>query len=606
LRWREQKSIFAVCYRVRLILQKHFAPRTRQLFVCALVLFLSFLTVMAAPKFTASLDKETTSLGESVDLTLKFEDAEPKGRPRPPALDGLNIVGQTQSQNISLINGQMRREYSFTYTLMPTREGEIVIPAMQLEVDGQKLTSQAVRLKVVKSAAPPAGENGSPPGAFLKLIVPKNEIFVGEVIPAEIRLYYQDARNPSLPQLSSEGFTIGTMPQNPEQTVTQMNGARYSLIIFRFPVTAVKPGTLVLGPATLPITLLLGLRGTDFFGQKVFTEARPVTLSSEAQSMVVHPLPKENVPATFNGAIGKFNLHVEAAPTNVGVGDPITVKVQISGSGALDAISLPVQASWREFKTYTPSSKVDPSDALGLNGTKTFEEVVSPQNADIKELPAFEFSFFDPEQKVYQTLTTPAVPLSVHPTSATPQPTIVTGAPSASENQPAPKEVVHIKAYPGVVGALGVPLIRQPAFLVLQALAPALWLGSIFFRRRKESLANNPKLRRRRQVERLVREGLQQLSALAADNKSEEFFATTFRLLQEQLGETLDVPASGITEAVVEEQLKPRAIKPETLSLLHELFQTCNQARYAAHRSKQELTAFIPKVERALLELQKQ
>lgn len=575
---------------------------------CGLILFFTFfaLGLVAAPKFTATLDKDTVSLQESVDLTLKFEDMEPGGRPALPAIEGLRLVGQNQSQNFSMINGETHREFSFIYTFVPTREGEVTIPGLQAEVDGQKVASRALKLKVVKNIAPPAGENGAPPAAFLKLIVPKTEVFVGEVIPAEIRLYYQDARNPSLPTLATEGFTIGTMPQNPEQTATQVNGSRYNLAVFRFPITAVKSGTLTLGPATSSITLLLGFRGTDFFGQRLFTEARNVTLTSEAQTIVVHALPKEGVPNTFNGAIGKYNLHMEAGPTTVAVGDPITVKIQISGQGALDSIALPPQPAWREFKSYTPSSKMEPSDRLGLEGTKTFEQVISAQNADVKELPGFEFSFFDPEQKTYRTLNAPAIPLSVRPTTATPQPTVVSATQTNPEGQASPKEIVHIKSQMGSVRPVQTPLLQQPAFFIVPALAPAIWLGAIWMRRRRENLERNPKLRRRREVDRIVRDGLKQLSQQAAANKSDEFFATTFRLLQEQLGERLDLPASAITEAVVDERLKPAGVKSETLALLHELFQTCNQARYAAQRSPQQLAATIPKVEQALTELQKQ
>ena len=51
-------------------------------------------------------------------------------------------------------------------------------------------------------------------------------------------------------------------------------------------------------------------------------------------------------------------MTVTAGPTNVAVGDPITVRVQISGHGALDALTLPDQPAWRDFKTYPPTSKV--------------------------------------------------------------------------------------------------------------------------------------------------------------------------------------------------------------------------------------------------------
>ena len=91
---------------------------------------------------------------------------------------------------------------------------------------------------------------------------------------------------------------------------------------------------------------------------------------------------------------------------------------------------------------------------------------------------------------------------------------------------------------------------------------------------------------------------------LAAENNSDDFFATLFRLLQEQLGERLDCPASAITEAVIEERLRPRGVPEATLAALRELFQTCNLARYAPIKTSQELAALIPKLEAELRDLQ--
>ena len=129
-------------------------------------------------------------------------------------------------------------------------------------------------------------------------------------------------------------------------------------------------------------------------------------------------------------------------------------------------------------------------------------------------------------------------------------------------------------------------------------------MTALVWRRREENLANNPRLRRQRQVARTVREGLAALRRLAGANRSEEFFAAIFRLLQEQLGERLDLPASAITEAIVDERLRPRGAPAETLVALQELFQACNQARYAPQRSGPELESLVPKVEAALQQLQ--
>jgi hypothetical protein len=111
-------------------------------------------------------------------------------------------------------------------------------------------------------------------------------------------------------------------------------------------------------------------------------------------------------------------------------------------------------------------------------------------------------------------------------------------------------------------------------------------------------------LRRQRQVAATIRAGLERLQALAAQNKSDEFFAELVDLLQEKLGERLDCPGSAITEAVIDEKLRPRGVPDTTLEELHALFQSCNLARYAPIKSSEELAGIIPRLEAALKKLE--
>ena len=165
----------------------------------------------------------------------------------------------------------------------------------------------------------------------------------------------------------------------------------------------VKTGTLVLTSLTATIVVELapqrGRRESifdDFFQR---TEQQQLSLATDAQDLQILPLPKENAPADFNGAVGTYAMTVTAGPTNVMAGDPVTVHVQIAGRGALDSLTLPDQPAWQDFKTFPPTSKVETTDSMGLRGTKTFEQVIVPQSPDIKQLPPLSFSYSNPEQK---------------------------------------------------------------------------------------------------------------------------------------------------------------------------------------------------------------
>ena len=75
-------------------------------------------------------------------------------------------------------------------------------------------------------------------------------------------------------------------------------------------------------------------------------------------------------------------------------------------------------------------------------------------------------------------------------------------------------------------------------------------------------------------------------------------------MLQEQLGERLDCPATAITENVVEENSILRSAPETTRTALREQFQLCNQARYAPVRGTSELNSVAAQFEKLLGELQ--
>jgi len=563
------------------------------------VWLLATASALAQAKFEAALDRDTISLGESTILSMTVENGSLQGQLNPPPVQGLQYGGSSTQQQTVFDGAHLTVKTLVSVEVHPTREGSFTIPAIQAAVDGRRLASKPLTLKVVKGNLP--ATPGQLEAAFVKLAVPTNTIYAGQVIPLEIKCYCQAVTRVDPPQLSSDAFIIGAMPDVPQRAPqVNINGTIYNFLSFHVPVTATKSGDLTLGPATWGVTLVTR---RDFINRVAATA--PANPSSDTLAFHVLPIPTNNVPPGFHGAVGEFSLaQFEAGPATVALGDPITLKVRFTGKGSFDALSLPTdEPGWRDFKTYPPAKKFESSDPLQIEGSKYFEQVITPENVGVKEIPAFVFSYFDPESGSFHTLTHPAIPLHVLP-SATPQPTVAAAPAPPGATPPPAQEIVNIKVRLGAVAVAGPPWLRRPGFLAWQAVAPLAWICALLWRRQKDKLANNPRLRRRREVARLMQQGLTELSARAKANQAGEFYGAVVRLLQEQLGERLDRPASAITEAVLEEA-RGRGLSEPAETLLRELFHACNQFRYTPDPTAQELASIIPKVKTALHELQK-
>jgi hypothetical protein len=562
-----------------------------------------------AVTFTTSLDRDMINLGETAELSLTFEGGGPQGSPTLPNIPGLSFAYVGPSSQFSFVNGQTSSTITHHFTVTAQRPGVYTIPGLAIEVDGKRLSSRPLKLTVSQSGTPSDTEISSGSQvAFVKLALPKRDLYVGEVTTAELQLWLRDDvqnfGNLQLPSLPADGFNLGKMTERARYRSQQGNHA-YTVVPIAITLTATKSGTLSLGPLTVQLVIVLPSsdRGGDpFFRMFNSGEQKQISLSTETYNVQALKLPG-NAPAGFNGAIGRFTMTVAEGPTNVSAGDPITVHVRIEGQGALDTVSLPDFSAWNGFKAYPPTAKTEYSDQQGLDGAKTFEQIVTPQNQEVRELPAFSFTYFDPEQKAYETVSQPALPITVRAAGAAPVPSIAVTKPAAQDNSPAQQDILPVKQKLGRLVATGSPLLARPGFLALQSLPVLAFLAALVWRLRADNLANNPRLRRQRQVEQLVRAGLVDLRKFAADNNSEQFFAALFRLLQEQLGERLDCPASAITESVVDE-MGALSAPTATLAALRELFQSCNQARYAPVRDRQELAAVADKFETVTRELQ--
>jgi hypothetical protein len=572
-----------------------------------LLLALAFPAGLFAASFSISFDQNPVTVGDTVTMTMTFDGGQPNSLPAVPAVPGLKIDdAHSDSTAIEMVNGNVSRKIMHSFVVTPTGPGDFVIPSMEANIAGQVCKSDPVTLKVTKPGTPPPGMNAENPElAFMRLEVPKKTVYVGEVFHAELDLYLRegivDLRDLQMNPPQAEGFTIGKSTRPPTHQ-TRLGNFRYIVVPFAMTYTAAKVGKLSISSTEAGMTLLFG--PVDIFRRP--SRAQHVTLSNEPVEIQSLPLPMENVPPGFSGAVGKYTMNLTVSPTNVAMGDPITIKVDITGTGGIDGVRLPTQMGWDRFKVYPPTAQFEanPNDPLGTSGTMHFALTAVPESMDVNELPPFLFTYFDPDSKSYQTLSHPVVPLIVRPSAASlPAPNLSEN--SSSDNPGSMQDVSPIKPRLGELAQLSPPLIRQPWFLMLQGIPAIAWASLLIARQQKEKLASNPRLRRRKQVEQTIRDGLKELRQSANAGDSETFFATVFRLLQEQLGERLDVPSSAITEAVLDERLRPLGVPETQLTELREIFQACNQARYAHESTNAQLVSMMARVEAALNELRR-
>jgi hypothetical protein len=155
-----------------------------------------------ATDVTASLDRDSVQLGETVTLNLRINGS--AGNVDAPDLRALandfDILGTSQNSSLNVVNGAATSSMTFGIALRPKHVGNLQIPA--LSVAG----SQTAPLQLQVSAPDPATAAATHKDVFMEAQVEPAHGYVGQQLSYVVRLYYANRINgdaPAPPQVDN-------------------------------------------------------------------------------------------------------------------------------------------------------------------------------------------------------------------------------------------------------------------------------------------------------------------------------------------------------------------------------------------------------------------
>lgn len=478
------------------------------IFVAALAFVLSGFSLFAQ-EATAGLSSPATVVGRPVEIVVTVRDARSAEVPQSLNVPGLRIELMGRSTRFEMNNFKITSSLTYTYSVLPQKSGEFDIPAVEVRVGDKTLKTNPLRISVGEASAmpPPQGLGGPPsaplppPGAqaprgnalpyFGEIVLSKKKAYVGEVIPAEFRYFFSSSIGGEVgdrPNLIGEGFTIQKLANVPKREQI-VNGENYIVFAFQTAITPAKVGPLELPSAKLEARLQLpgsapaGL--DDFFRQfgggappGMFTNMQEVAIETAPTSLEISPLPKQGRPDDFSGAIGKFKMEATVSPKKAGPGDPVTLRVVVSGQGNFEAMGPPVLVDGDEWRSYPPSEKFQSSDAINYAGDKTYEFLIVAR-ADQQQTPGMAFTYLDPDTGTYETLTQAPLPVQARAGQAPAK----TAETSLTVNQSATPEASSQPnpSFPSQSGGASswTPILVHPAFIMVNTAIGVIWILSL-------------------------------------------------------------------------------------------------------------------------------
>ncbi len=538
----------------------------------------ALLAVMAVPAFAdvsvvASVDRNRMGLGDSFTYTIAVNGAQGGVQAETPQVDGLTFNGPSQNTSMSFVNGQMSQSYSLVYQVAASRMGEWTIPSVLVTVGGRQFQTQPITIIVEKGSS---GDDLQE-RLFGRAQLDAQQVYVGQVVPVNVDIYVrQDVPFKGIGDFGAQADGLNYKYLHNLQTGQQViNGENFNVYRIAGAISPGQAGRLTFGPCLAKARLLVKRQGNNGwpFNDSMFgdlmgnVQVREVPVTIDAVPIDVLPLPEQGRPADFAGAVGRWNLEVSAKPTELAVGDPITLQVKITGKGNIDTVPALELSGLDDFKAYDPTTKTTRNE-LGTEGERDFQQVLIAKNTTVKQLPEIRLAYFDPIAQQYQTTSQNPIPLVVKAGGG--GTTIVGGGPAVRAAEKLGQDIVYLKGELGPAGA-AVPFCSTPAFWLLNFLPIASLAGLTVWKRRADRLRGDVAYARRSRAANNARKRL----AGARD------YDQVQRALQGYLGDRLNIPDSGITASVIDEQLVPRGLNGDVVGRLKACFEACDNARFA-------------------------
>lgn len=574
-----------------------------------LLMVLSLTATAQNGTFVASVDRSSVGTGDrfEVSFTVSGSDVNGVKNFKAPNFSPFVVLsGPNQSTNMQFVNGQMSGSVTYTYYLYARQTGKYSIGAASVDYRGTTLQTQPIQIEVVQGkpqtqqkeadASQNVGDN-----LFIRALSDKQRVKQGEPVTVTYKLYtrlqvsgYDIAKAPVY-----QGFWAEETDQPKQPTVVNetYEGKQYRVAVIR--KTALFPtqsGKLVISPLEVRCAYQLQSRKKSndpfdsFFNDPFFSRMQNVEqdFKSNPLNVTVDPLPG-NPPAGFGGAVGRFTFTATADKKEVKTGDPITLRLTVTGSGNIKLLTPPKPNLPADFEAYDPKITDEITrDGGMIRGKKIAEYLIIPRNAGDRAVEPISFSYFDLDRNAYNTLRSQRFDFTVLQGRD-----ISGGAAIASKSDVRllGEDIRFLNLTLGELQPIGESLFTSNWLVALFVVPPIAFLGAFAYRKRQEKLSGKVDQLRFAKAGREATKRLKQARKLFSQGNTESYHAEVSKALMGYLEDKLHIPKASLTIDEAATLLEQHHVPTETVQTLRSCIDRAEFARFAPASDTQEARA---------------
>ncbi|NTV16934.1 MAG: protein BatD [Chlorobiaceae bacterium] len=247
---------------------------------------------------------------------------------------------------------------------------------------------------------------------FLASSINNTNPFVGQEVLLTYRLFFKDAAPTISKEVSPSFQGVWAKETKPERFIKSINttvkGEQFrSAVVKQFRLVPIQNGKITISGYSMLCT-----RPNTAADGKQLSEI-PARITAPVITISARALP-EPVPENLSGAVGIFSLNLFADKQNLRIGEPLTVKLTLSGTGSLLTLELPDIPLPESFRHDLPEKKITLNkESETTSGTISATIIAWPQSEGDFQIPSIPLVVFNPETQQFSTLHSKPISITV-------------------------------------------------------------------------------------------------------------------------------------------------------------------------------------------------
>ena len=544
----------------------------------------------------------------------------------PPSFTGFSVYGgpmSGQSHSTVYDNGKVTSvtEYSYTYTLSCNKPGKYTIDAASANVNGKTAYSNKLTIEVVGSqtsvpddkSTSSASVSSSGDNVFIRLVLDKKNVYVGEQITAYVKLYSKISLTNYDHMFEMPEFTgfykrdIETAKLRSLQREKVGNEIYAVGTVRKVILYPQKTGNITIPSFSMDVEVEKQFsrppRSHYERMQRMMEPSEVITLISKPVVVKVKSLPDE--PNNYTGAVGNFEVNSSIDKNSLKTNDALSYKITVNGTGNIKLLENLDFEFPSTFEVFDPVVNTSLNESnMFRSGTKTYEYTLIPRHAGKFKIPSYAFVYFDPGSKKYITKNTDEYIIDVKKGEGdTISGAVVVNAIPNKENIELLESDIKFIQRKTVLKEKGVYIFGTKIFYYLYLVPFVLFVIALFIQRRRiKQNADIAKVKNRK-ANHVARKRLRMAGSMIKLNKQNEFYEEILKAIWEYLSDKLFIPVSGLSKENALKQLKLKNIDEEILKELSEIIDLSEFARYAPSTEAADMKELYTRTSKVIAKL---